>query len=395
MPPKEDRIADDLIKKIHTWIKQGAPKDLKHAKKLAVERAKKRQLALAEAAKRKNSPVAAKVVMPTNLPKVEKAYPKRPGSMRALATSPTAPLLAVPGFRQVLLMHQDNLQELGVLDFPFGQVECLAFSADGSVLIASGGTPGKSGGAILFDVQTGKELGRFGKQRDVVLSAAVSPDGALVAVGGTRRRVIVTRVADDQKLWMEQLEDWATALAFSPDGKLIATGDRQGFVVVREADNGREVHEMKPAVGILTDLAFSPDSSMLAAAGGDRSVTLYRIRDGSQLFQQKRHRDAVLCIAWRTTSRLVTGGADGRVMQWRTNGANEAELPRVKDWVYDIATSKDQKRVFTADWLGRVLAVDVKTRKVIKATTPLAAPKQQAAQTASTEPSQPTQPSNQ
>lgn len=372
MPPKEDRIDKDLIQTIHTWIQQGAAKDLTHAKKLAVERAKKRQMAAAAAKKRAATTPKATVVMPDSLAKVSKAYPPRPGSLRALAASPGAPLLAVPGFRQVLLMHQDNLRELGVLDFPYGQVECLSFSADGSTLIAAGGTPGKAGGAILFDVRTGEELGRFGESRDVVLSAAVSANGTLVAVGDTRRKVSVTRVEDRRSLWQQQLEDWATAVAFSPDSKLIATADRAGFVVVREADNGREVHAMKAADGLVSDLAFSPDSSMLATSGGDRSVTLYRMRDGRRLFQQKRHSDQVLCLAWRTSNRLLSSGADGRILQWRTNGANEAQLPRVKDWVYDIATSKDGERVYTADWLGRLIAIDVKSRKVLATHTPLA-----------------------
>lgn len=380
MPPKEDRLAKDLLQKIHKWIQQGAANDLPHARKLAVARAKKRERALAEAAKRAKTKTTAVVVMPGKLPPIKKAYPTRPGSMRTLATSPSAPLLAVPGFRQVILMHQDGLQELGVLEFPLGQVECLSFSTDGSVLIAAGGTPGKKGGAILYDVRTGKELGQFGKQRDAVLAAAVSPDGTMVAVGGTRKRVTVTRVKDGRKMWQEQLEDWATAVAFSADGKLLATGDRQGFVVVREAANGREVHSMKPATGLISDVAFSPDSANLATTGGDRSVTLYRMRDGRRLFQQKRHRDQVLCVAWRSTSRFVTAGADGRVMQWRTNGRNEAELPRVKDWVYDIATSKDQKRIYVGDWLGRLIAYDIKTRKPVANIQPLAAPTEGAAQ---------------
>ena len=371
MPPDEDRIDKELIQKIRSWIQQGAPNDLAHAKKLAVERAKARQLSAAKAQARAAPEVRA--IMPKDLPSLSKAYAPRPGALRALAASPGAPLLAVPGFRQILLIHQDDLRELGVLDFSYGQVESLSFSANGATLIAAGGTPGKSGGAILFDVLTGKELGRFGEQRDALLSAAVSATGALVAIGDTRRRASVIRVKDGRTLWQEGLEDWGTALSFSPDGKLLATADRAGFVVVREADNGREVHSMKAADGLIADLAFSPDSTMLATTGGDRSVTLYRMRDGRRMFQQKRHSDQALCIAWRTKDRLVSSGADGRILQWRTNGSNDPELPRVKDWVYDVATSHDGQKIFTADWLGRLIAIDAKTRKVLANRTPLAA----------------------
>tara|TARA_R110002072_G_scaffold139249_3_gene282748 strand:- start:20802 stop:23234 length:2433 start_codon:yes stop_codon:yes gene_type:complete len=371
MPPKSARIDKDLIQTIRTWIQQGAPKDLAEAKRLAIVRSEARKKAAIEA-QTKVATAKAAIVMPGDLPLVKKAYPQSPGSMRTIAASPGAPLLAVPGFHQILLIHQDSLRELGVLEFPFGQVEALSFSNDGSVLIAAGGIAGRSGGAVLFDVQTGRELGRFSKRRDVLLSAAVSPDGTLVATGDTRRNVEVLRASDGQSLWRERHEDWVTAVMFSADGKLLASADRQGFVAVHEADNGREVHKMKAVDGLVGDLAFSPNSGYLATAGADRSVCLYRMRDGRRMFRQQRHSDQVLCITWRSATHLVSSGADGRVLHWKTSGSREAELPRVRDWVYDVAASTDGTRIFTADWLGRLIAVDVKSRKVVATLTPLA-----------------------
>ncbi|MFT7535012.1 MAG: hypothetical protein ACI85K_000963 [Hyphomicrobiaceae bacterium] len=371
MPPKSARLEKKLIDSIRTWIQQGAPKDLAEAKKLAVARAEARRKVASEDQKKVAEPKAS-VVMPGELPFVKKNYPENPGSMRTVAASPGAPLLAVPGFHQILLVHQDNLRELGVLAFPFGQVESLSFSQDGSTLIAAGGIAVKTGGAVLFEVHTGRELGRFSKRRDVLLSAAVSPDGSLVATGDTRRNVEVLRAADGQSLWKERHEDWVTAVTFSANGKLLASADRAGFVAVREADNGREVHEMKVANGLLADLAFSPNSSYLATAGSDQTVCLFRMSDGRQMFRQKRHSDAVLCVAWRSASHLISSGADGRILHWKTNGSRETELPRVRDWVYDVAASTDGSRIFTADWLGRLIAIDVKTRKVLATVTPLA-----------------------
>ena len=371
MPPKSGRIDKKLIETIRTWIQQGAPKDLAEAKKLAVARAEAQKKIALEAQKMVAKPKAS-IVMPGELPLVKKVYPKNPGSMRTLAASPGAPLLAIPGFHQILLVHQDNLRELGVLDFPFGQVESLSFSQDGSTLIAAGGIAGRTGGAVLFDVETGRELGRFSKRRDVLLSAAVSPDGTLVATGDTRRNVEVMRAVDGQSLWKERHEDWVTAVTFSANGKLLASADRAGFVAVREADNGREVHEMKAANGLLADLAFSPNSSYLATAGADRTVCLFRMSDGRQMFRQQSHSDQVLCITWRSATHLISSGADGRLLHWKTNGSRETELPRVRDWVYDVAANTDGSRIFTADWLGRLTAIDVKTRKVISTVTPLA-----------------------
>lgn len=376
MPPDEARIDKPLIETIRKWIQQGAPKDLPHARKLATARAQARTKAAAAAANASAAAVQTPVVMPESLPRVPKALPARPGTLRTVAASPNAPLLAVPGFGQVLLMQQNPLRELGVLPFAFGQVETMCFSQDGTVLLAAGGTAGQRGGAVLFDVRTGRELGRYGENGDVVLAAAVAPNGDLVAVGNTRRRLQVFRVgANTDKpeiAWQEVHDDWVTAIAFSPDGALLASGDRQGNLAVREAQNGREVHKFRAASGVLTALAFAPSSKQLAAAGSDRSVSLYRMSDGRRLFRELRHQDEVLCLTWRTAQRLMSSGADGRILHWKLDGNRDRELPRVADWVYGIAASHDGSWVFTADWRGRLIAFDAKTRKAIAKITPLA-----------------------
>ena len=133
------------------------------------------------------------------------------------------------------------------------------------------------------------------------------------------------------------------------------------------------MHDFKGADGALTSLAFSPDSSMLATAGADRSVCLFRMRDGRRLFQQRSHSDQTLCLTWCSTSRIVSSGADGRVLTWKTSGSRDPELPRIADWVYGVAASADGSRVFTADWRGSLIALDAKTRKVLGKVTPLAA----------------------
>lgn len=371
MPRGEPKLAREKIERIRAWIEQGAPKDKVQAASKKKERAIAAKRAAAEAAARKAAAVPVQAVMPGELPKVRKAYPARPGALRAVAAAPGAPLLAVSGLGQVLLLHQEQLRELGVLEFPFGQIATLEFSLDGTALLATGGVPADGGGAVLFDVATGRELGRFAKQRGAAMAGAVAPRADLVAIGGPRKRIEVFSVDDGEEIWRQDHEDWVTAAAFSPDGKLLATADRQGFVQVREARTGREVHSMKAGDGLLADLAFSPDNAMLATVTADRALCLYRMSDGRRLQQKRDHRDAVLCLAWRGKSRLLTSGADGRVFHWRTNGRREKELPRIDEWVYDLALSADGKAAFTADWQGRLTAIDIESRKIVQQISPL------------------------
>lgn len=370
MPPDEPRLDKQLLERVRTWIAQGAPKDMAQARKLAAQRAEARAEAARKAAAAGDDEALSEV-MPTELPRVPKQVPARPGAMRAVAASPTSPLLAVPGHEQILLLDAATMGELGVVPFPFGQVSTLQFTRDGSALLAAGGVPGQRGGAVLIDVRTGAVRGTFGEQRDVALAAAVSPAGDLIAVGGTRRRFEVFRTADGQRVWQEDHDDWVTELVFSPDGALLASADRAGDVQVREAVNGREVQSFRAADGCVTDMVFSPDSKELASAGADRSVALHRIRDGRRRFRQQRHGDQTLCLTWLGKDRLVSGGADGRLLVWKVDGSNDKPLPSIGEWAYGVAASRDAATVYVSDWAGRLHAIDYRSRKRAETTVPL------------------------
>src|SRR5262245_39481543 len=79
------------------------------------------------------------------------AFP-RLSPVSALAVSPTAPVAAVAGIKQVLVFDLAANQLLGGIPFPEGEVHALRFSRDGTVLIASGGVGGQSGSVIGFEV---------------------------------------------------------------------------------------------------------------------------------------------------------------------------------------------------------------------------------------------------
>lgn len=371
MPPDEPRMEAATIETIRLWIEQGAPKDAAAAKLLAAQRAAERAKADAEPAAGSAGDGESAVVLPESWPAVDKRYPARPGALRAIAASPVAPLIAVPGFGQVLLLHTDGLRELAVADFPFGEVERLSFSMAGTRLLAAGGQAGRSGGAVVFDVRTGAEVGRSAERPDALLAAHLSPDGRLMALGGVRRRVEVVRVDDGTVVWQANHDDWVMAVAFSPDGKLLGTADRAGNVLVREAASGREVHSLRAAEGAVTALAFAPRSDVLATAGADRRVRVFRMSDARQLWSQRVHADDVLGLAWRSRTHLLSCGADGRILHWKSDGKRERDLPRAGEWLYGIAVAADGSCAFAGDWSGRLLAFDLETRKLTAELMPL------------------------
>ncbi|MFO1050645.1 MAG: c-type cytochrome domain-containing protein [Planctomycetota bacterium] len=371
MPPDEPRIAGELIETIRLWIAQGAPKDRAEAEHLAGERvvAKAKADATAEATQRARTQVES--VMPDATRLLGKHAAAHSPALRAIAVAPAAPLIATSGIGQVLLLSADDLHELGALDFPFGQVERLVFSADGRRLLAAGGRPGRSGAAVLYDIATATALRTFAEQHDVVIGADLSPDGTLVAVGGTRRKVEVVQVDDGSAVWDGAHDDWVTDVRFSPDGTMLASADRTGRVMVREAQSGREVQALSVGEGAVDALAFSPDSTLLATGGADRTLRVFRMSDGSQSFSQKVHTERITALCWYADRSLLSAGADGRVWQWRSDGNRERDLPRLDEWIYGLCASADGKRCFLGDWIGRLSMVDLTARKIAAQVAPL------------------------
>lgn len=353
MPPDEPRIDAPLIETIRVWIEQGAPKDRAQAERMAKERRAARAASASNAAK----PV--REVLDCEPPAAALAPIRtaaRGAPVRSLAIAPRARFLAVAGPSQVQLLGLDDLAPRGALELDFPQVERVRISADGSALVAAGGQPGRSGSAVVFDLATGAVRGRFGQQRDTILAADLSPDGKLVAVGGTQKRTVVYRVEDASLVYELRMDDWTSAIAFSPDGRLCAVADRKGNVLVVEAATGREEHTLSPVNGGVDALAFAPDSKRLAVGGGDRAVRIVRMSDGQQAAALTAHVDRVTALAFSAFGTLTSADATGLVLQWRDGGRKRTELGRLGEWVYDLAASGDE-RVIAVDWAGRIQAL--------------------------------------
>src|SRR4029079_930435 len=119
---------------------------------------------------------------PANLRLEPVVKAQRDTAVTAVARSAGPPLFAVSGQKQVLLYNSDSLDLIGVLPFPEGTVNVLKFSRNGSLLLAGGGRPGKSGRVVIWSVAKAERLFEVGDESDSVLAADISPDQSRVAL---------------------------------------------------------------------------------------------------------------------------------------------------------------------------------------------------------------------
>lgn len=291
----------------------------------------------------------------------------RANAITAIATSPWAPLVAIGGQKQVLLYNSNNFELLGILPFPEGFPESLAFSRNGSLIIAGGGRGGKIGMAVAWDVTNGERVIEVGREFDTALAVAISPTHKLVSLGGPGRNIKVFDTTSGEQLHsLKKHPDWLLELEYSPDGVLMASGGRNGGLYVWEAASGIEFYELKEHQRAITGMSWRADSNMLAACSEDGQVSVWEMRSGKQVKKWNAHSGGALGIHFSPDgSKVATCGRDQRVKIWDLDGKMLREIKDFPDLVTSVAFTHDGKRVISGDWTGAVKVWDAENGNLV------------------------------
>jgi hypothetical protein len=293
------------------------------------------------------------VPLPPRLPLDPVLRPDGLDACGSLATSPWAPLVAVPGQKQVFLHRSDSLELVGVLPFPEGRPHVVRFSRGGGLLLAGGGVGAISGRVVVWDVTTGRRVRSVGDERDVVLAADVSADQRLVALGGPWRVARMFSLETGEKLQdLSKHTDWVQAVGFSPDGVLLATADRAGGVFLWEAHGGRAYLTIAAHPAGVTSLAWRGDSNVLATGCDDGQIRLFEPEDGRQLRAWAAHAGGVTAVDFTRDGRLASVGRDGVAKLWKGDGTLERHFPAADDLPLAVAVCDETGRLVVGDWTG-------------------------------------------
>jgi WD40 repeat protein len=164
----------------------------------------------------------------------------------------------------------------------------LAFSGDGSTLVAVGGRSGQPGVAKVWDARTGTATPvSWPPPKHLLIAVALSPDGRLLMTNDDSN----VRVWDlrDKKFVFRMEKDTAElvqGVGFSPDGKLAVAAcardswqsDAPGLLLVWNTSDWTELKRIPLDYGA-KNIAFSPDGRYLAATRRDNTITIWSTLD--------------------------------------------------------------------------------------------------------------------
>jgi WD40 repeat protein/class 3 adenylate cyclase len=201
-------------------------------------------------------------------------------------------------------------------DHPYAEwIYAMSVTPDGRRAVAGG----QSFAVSVWDLKTGSlvaTLGPFGRPGSgIVTSAAIDPDGSTVAVRifADKPRVVVDRL-DGSTLAEFPFEPPATSsgyIAFSPDGSLLAAGGSR--LEVFDTRTWTPLWEVDAHNGGVFDLDISPDSRSIVTTGPDGFVRLWDARDGSLLQEISMGDDYGKAVAFTDNRHVVVGTQNGLV----------------------------------------------------------------------------------
>ncbi|MFO1502149.1 MAG: hypothetical protein U1G07_27880, partial [Verrucomicrobiota bacterium] len=274
-----------------------------------------------------------------------------PGGALALLNEviPKAGELDLRGFEWAYLYRLCH-QEERIIPVDEKDVNFIAFAPSGKYFLAS--VAHSLGSQLqLFDATNGHKLRTFCPE---AMHFAFSPDGALVAsVHGTNSIVIHQFPNGDEVRTIKGHSGWVKCLAFSPDGRMLASGGTDQRVRLWNVADGKLVHDLTANTnrGVFC-VAWDRAGSRIFAGGDDGLIYSFDAVTGRQLSILHGHEQYVYQLALSPDGRvLASSSGDGRILLWEAaSGQQRTELRGHSSTVYGIAFSPDGRQLASASW---------------------------------------------
>jgi hypothetical protein len=208
----------------------------------------------------------------------------------------------------------------------------------------------------VLNLRTKRSIGLNSLNHQPVIQ--FSPDGRLLATGGTGKEVRLWSVSGAQLLRPLKVpapDEGRLTVAFSPDGKLLAVGHRNWTTRLFEVATGELLHTLEGHMS--HELKFHPNGKKLAVGYVDGSVRLWEVSSGKLLHEAKKVAKEVFTLDWSPDGKLlVTGGFQSRlsITIWDATDLSVLKKLEGPEFVYRVRFSPDGTRLLSgggsANW---------------------------------------------
>ncbi len=243
--------------------------------------------------------------------------------------------------------------------FGLGDLLHVAISPDGQWMATAG-----SGGAFLWNFQTGTMQHRLEAHHARVSAVCFSPDGAALLTGGFDRVIRAWKVETGEEIrsftgHLGSISD----LVFSPDGQsFVSAGDNTARVW--SFNTGDLLHTLTVPGASITRVLFAPDTNQVVTVDGawTNNVRVWELNTG-QTVRSFGH--LVQELAFVAGGHLVTAGSDLAVKVWNIETAEIIRpLTGTTNMVVGLKADTNSALVIAGCHDGRVITWDTSTGQI-------------------------------
>lgn len=136
---------------------------------------------------------------------------------------------------------------------------------------------------------------------------------------------------------------WVNAVTISPDGETIASGSWDKTIKLWNLKTGEQIYNLTGHTETVHSLAFSGDGELLASGSWDKTIALWYWQNGMFVRSLSGHSDPIYTIAFSRNGQILASGSWDRTIKiWLPlTGEELFTLTGHTDVIYSLAFSPD------------------------------------------------------
>ncbi len=302
-------------------------------------------------------------------------------AVHSLSFSPDGILLAVPGRHEIILHHADGSGVVSRLTGDSPRLESVAFSRDGTLIVASGGAVSEFGEVQIWDTAKRELLRSIKASNDAFYGVSISPDNRQVAVGCADKIARVFNIADGLEIMRcDNHLDWVFGSAFTNDGLRLATVSRDKAAKLIDIASGLLIDDINQSRDPLICLTRHPIDNVIATGGTEGKIRLFKMeprngrlaegdnKEESFIREFEHMASPIQAIAFSPDgAAIVCGALNGEIRIFKTeNGQRIAQIQANHGPIFALAFTADGKQIAAGGYDGHIRLYEATRGEMVK-----------------------------